>query len=122
MLARLLVLFLSVAGAFELPATLSRRTIARAVATAPLVAAGAAFADANNVMYGFSKEGLGKGDFDKYGAPTKAIGRQSLVDEAGAAIPATASWDTKKVAACFRDSCDKNPAKDAALKRLLGSK
>jgi len=87
-----LVLIASLAGssAYTLPPRLSRRTVARAVATTPLVAAAAAWADADNRFLGVAKSG-GAGQVEKYGTTDKSVGRQAVVDDAGAAVPITSN-------------------------------
>jgi len=86
------LLLLASASAYELPAVLSRRALARAVAAVPLGVAVAAHADASNgYMNQVGKPGVGAGQVDKYGAATKSIGREAVVDEAGAAVPTDSS-------------------------------
>jgi len=103
MICRLVVLFLATASAFQLP-SMSRRDFARALAAAPLGVAGAAFADADNLYLGVGKSGLGAGNVDKFGAPTKAIGREgALVDTAGSAVPPKIAYGTTKDTANFKD-------------------
>jgi len=89
MLASALAALLVASSAYEIPAVLSRRAFARALAAAPVVAISvAANADASNgYMNAVGKAGAGAGSVDKYGAATKSIGREAVVDEAGAAVP-----------------------------------
>merc|ERR1719326_2161862 len=108
-----LIAFLAVASAFEMPA-LSRRDFARALAAAPLAVGTAAFADGNNVYLGFSKAGLGAGNVDTYGAPTKAVGSPPTVDEAGAKIPKTALRTSSSYA--FKQTRPGEGEKNAAQK------
>jgi len=116
------LLLVSGAGAFELGASLSRRDIARALAIAPAAVATAAFADGNNVYLGFSKAGLGSGNVDTYGAPTKAVGSPPSVDAAGAKVPATALRSSAADYA-FKSTRpgekERTPAQQAAFERLL---
>jgi len=121
MLFKVLAIFAAVASGFEMPA-LSRRDFARAVAAAPLaVATQAAFADANNVMYGVGKAGLGAGDVDKYGAPTKAVGSPPSVDASGAKVPAAALRTASEYATkpTRPGEAEKNAAQKAAYARLM---
>ena len=120
---RFLVVALLVAfsSAFQI-ASLSRRDFARAIATAPLAAATAAFADADNKYLGTSPAGLGKGNVDTYGSVTKSIGREATIDEiGGAAIPKKALKTSSDYA--FKLSRpgegEKNDAQKTAFARLL---
>ena len=81
----------------------------------------AAFADGNNVYLGFSKAGLGAGNVDTYGAPTKAVGSPPTVDAAGAKVPTTALRSSSEYAFKLTRPGEKErtPAQQAAFDRLL---
>merc|ERR1712216_688171 len=108
---KLVVLLLGSAAAYDL--SMSRRTLLRVAATTPLAVVLPALADADNKYLGAGKAGLGAGDVDKYGAAKKAIGRPgALIDEAGSAVPSTATYTANQAA---------NTATDAGGIRLAGT-
>jgi len=120
-MSRFVLCFVAAASAFQMPA-MSRRDFARAVAIAPLAAVAPVFADSNNVYLGNTyPTGIGAGNVDKYGVPTKAVGSPPTVDIAGAAIGKNARYPTSSVA--FKGTRpgeqSKNKAQETAFARLL---
>ena len=120
-------------SAFKLPASLSRRDMAKAIAAAPLAALAApAFADNQIVMYGTAKgTDLGKGMIEMYGAATdKAVGRPgALVDAAGSkagvgvgAPSNELAWGSPGASANTRGAPgdEKKDFQQAGLDRLMG--
>lgn len=99
----LVVLGLASASAYQLPSMSRRELFTKVAAAAPLAAVAApAFADANNVMYGYSntiKNGAVSVPADYKGV---AIGRPgALVTDAGAAIPDGTTHGTPRAVADF---------------------
>ena len=85
----LMLLMLAATSAYELPSVSRRALIARAAATTPLTAVATAWADANNDFLGKGKAELGRGSVEKYGTVDRAVGREAVVDDSGAAVPIT---------------------------------
>ena len=120
--------FFAVTSAFQIQA-LSRRDFAKALATAPLGFAAAAFADGDNKYLGMGTGGSGKGNVDTYGAAEKAIGRPGAAVDAsgsmavvgiGAPSKEIALGDTKTVANYpGPPGSEKTPAQVAAMARLM---
>jgi len=125
----MIAVFLAVTSAFQIQA-LSRRDFAKALATAPIGFAAAAFADGDNKYLGMGSSGKGAGNIEKYGLNSDvAIGRPGAAVDAsgskavvgpGAPSNAIALGDTKTVANFpGPPGSEKTAAQVAAMARLM---